>query len=57
MWQIPLGNTKMRAMNNTWGHYQDNRVEWLLDEPARTHLRTYLNAASWRSCSGAAPAA
>src|SRR5581483_9508644 len=28
MWQIPLGNTKMRAMNNTWGHYQDNRVEW-----------------------------
>ena len=34
----PLGNTKMRAMNNTWNHYQDNHVEWLLDEPARTHL-------------------
>ena len=30
--------------NNTWGHYQDNRVEWLLDEPARTHLRTYIDA-------------
>jgi hypothetical protein len=28
-WQIPLGNTKMRAMNNTWNHFQDNRVEWL----------------------------
>jgi hypothetical protein len=25
MWQIPLGNTKMRAQNNTTGHYQDNR--------------------------------
>jgi len=44
MWQIPLGNTKMRAMNNTWNHYQDNRVEWLLDEPARTHLQAYANA-------------
>ena len=44
MWQIPLGNTKMRAMNNTQHHYQDNRVEWLLDEPARTHLREYVNA-------------
>ena len=28
-----FGNTKMRAMNNTWNHYQDNRVEWLLDDP------------------------
>jgi hypothetical protein len=44
LWQIPYGNTKMRAMNNTWGHYQDNHVEWLLDEPARTHLQTYIDA-------------
>jgi hypothetical protein len=44
LWQIPQGNTKMRAMNNTWNHYQDNRVEWLLDEPARTHLATYIDA-------------
>jgi len=44
MWQIPLGNTKMRAQNNTWGHYQDNRPEWLLDEPARTHLAAYRDA-------------
>jgi hypothetical protein len=44
MWQIPYGNTKMRAMNNTWGHYQDNRVEWLLDDPGRTHLTEYLQA-------------
>ena len=44
MWQIPLGNTRMRTMNNTNHHYQDNRVEWLLDEPARTHLTEYVNA-------------
>jgi hypothetical protein len=44
MWQIPMGNTKMRAMNNTWNHYQDNRVEWLLDDPAGTHLRSYMDA-------------
>jgi len=41
MWQIPLGNTKMRAQNNTTGHYQDNRPEWLLDEPARIHLTAF----------------
>jgi hypothetical protein len=44
LWQIPFGNTRMRAMNNTWNHYQDNRVEWLLDEPSRTHLSEYVNA-------------
>jgi hypothetical protein len=44
MWQIPFGNTKMRAENNTTHHYQDNRVEWLLDDPSRTHLADYINA-------------
>ena len=44
LWQIPLGNTKMRAQNNTWGHYQDNRVEWLFDDPSRTHLQTYIDS-------------
>jgi hypothetical protein len=44
LWQIPLGNTKMRAMNNTWGHYQDNRVEWFLDDPTRAHLAAYVQA-------------
>ncbi len=44
MWQIPLGNTKMRAQNNTDGHYQDNRPEWLLDEPGRSHLAAFRDA-------------
>lgn len=41
VWQVPLGNTRMRAMNNTWGHYQDNRVEWILE---RSHLAAYARA-------------
>lgn len=43
MWQIPLGNTKLRTMNNSWDHYQDNRVEWLLDDATRAHLQDYIN--------------
>jgi hypothetical protein len=43
MWQIPLGNTRMRAENNTWGHYQDNRVETLLD-PSLATLIAYRDA-------------
>jgi hypothetical protein len=34
----------MRAMDNTRGHYQDNRVEWLLDDPSRAHLQEYARA-------------
>jgi hypothetical protein len=44
LWQAPLGTTKMRAMNNTDFHFQDNRVEKLLDEPSRARLQTYVNA-------------
>jgi len=44
MWQIPLGNTKMRTVDNTWGHYQDNRPEWFLDEDSRSHLLAYRDA-------------
>ncbi len=44
VWQIPLGNTKMRAMNDTWGHYQDNRAEWFLEDPGGTHLAMWRDA-------------
>jgi hypothetical protein len=40
-WQIPLGNT---FLDDTWGHYRDNRVQWLLGAGNRAHLRAYLNA-------------
>jgi hypothetical protein len=41
MWQIPLGNTEMRAEDNSWGHFQDNRVQWLLGRDSTRHLRQY----------------
>ena len=41
IWQIPLGNTEMRAENNTFGHFQDNRVQWLLGKGGERHLRQY----------------
>lgn len=44
LWQTPYGNTKFRAVDNTWQHFQDNKVEWLLDDPGREHLRTYRDA-------------
>ncbi len=44
LWQIPVGNTLYRAENNTYGHYQDNRVQWLLGSGWQTHLRSYIGA-------------
>ena len=44
MWQIPLGNRQMRAEDNTWGHLQDNRVEWLLGKHSARHLKAYRRA-------------
>jgi hypothetical protein len=44
LWQMPFGNTLYRAENNTWEHYQDNKVEWLLDDPSRAHLKAYAQA-------------
>ena len=38
-WQIPLGNS---SLDDTWDHYRDNRVEWLLG--SRAHLRAYVAA-------------
>jgi len=43
-WQIPLGNTLMSADDNTWGHFQDNRVQWLLGDSSRAHLGQYVAA-------------
>jgi hypothetical protein len=44
LWQVPMGNTKMRAENNTWEHYQDNKVEWLIGDTTRAHLNAYAQA-------------
>ena len=41
---MPLGNTVYRTLDNSDGHYQDNRVEWLLGEESRKHLSAYADA-------------
>jgi len=43
-WQIPLGNTLMRAENNSWDHFQDNRVQWLIGDGSRARLSQYVAA-------------
>ena len=42
--RIPVGNTKMRSVNNTFGHFQDNRVQTLLAPPKYRRLRAYRRA-------------
>jgi hypothetical protein len=44
LWQVPVGNTLMRAMNDTAYHYQDNKLQFLLGEGSRRYLRLYLRA-------------
>ncbi len=41
LWQLPLGNT---FLNDTWGHYRDNRVQWWLGAGSAAHLRATRNA-------------
>ena len=41
VWQVPLGNTKMRSCDNTPGHYQDNRVQYYLGD--KTHIEELKN--------------
>ena len=31
-------------LNDTWGHYRDNRVQWLLGPGSRAHLKAYIDA-------------
>ncbi len=44
LWQIPVGNQVMRAMNNAPGHYQDDIVQTFLNDPQRTRLAQYAGA-------------
>jgi hypothetical protein len=44
MWQVPLGNTIMRAMNDTPFHYQDNKVQFLLGDGSDQHISSYIKA-------------
>lgn len=42
LWQIPIGNM---AQNNTYGHYQDDKVDWFfahMDQVANAHIAALL---------------
>jgi hypothetical protein len=41
LWQLPLGNT---TLNNTWGHFRDNRVQWWLGGSSISHLGATRNS-------------
>ena len=44
LWQVPLGNTKTATCNNTNWHFQDNRVEFWLDDTPHANVSTYAAA-------------
>ncbi len=44
LWQVPIGNTLYRSVNNTYRHYQDNRVQYYLNDSSHQHLRDLANA-------------
>jgi hypothetical protein len=41
LWQLPVGDTHL---NNTWEHYQDNRLQWWFGPGSAAHLRATRNA-------------
>jgi hypothetical protein len=41
LWQLPVGDTRL---NNTWEHYQDNRLQWWLGADSAAHLRATRDA-------------
>jgi hypothetical protein len=42
LWQVPVGNTLYRSMDNSPGHYQDNRAQYWLGD--RRRLEEYVDA-------------
>jgi hypothetical protein len=41
LWQLPLGNTRL---DNSWDHFRDNRVQWLLGRGSARHLEATRNS-------------
>ncbi|WP_210494670.1 hypothetical protein [Patulibacter sp. SYSU D01012] len=44
LWQVPPGNTVSPVMDDTPGHYRDDKVQALLGAPGRPLLRRYRDA-------------
>jgi hypothetical protein len=39
LWQVPIGNTLYRTLNNTANHWQDNRVQYYLGQDTNQKLQ------------------
>lgn len=44
LWQMPIGNTLYRSMNNTAFHYQDNKAQYFLQSGNSAHIKEYADA-------------
>jgi hypothetical protein len=44
LWQVPPGNTVKKVMDDTPGHYRDDKVQALLGRKGRPLLKAYRNA-------------
>jgi hypothetical protein len=44
LWQLPVGNSLMRTVNNTNHHWQDNRAQYFLGGKSQQNLTAYVNA-------------
>ncbi|HEX2912514.1 MAG TPA: PA14 domain-containing protein [Chloroflexia bacterium] len=44
LWQVPIGNTVYRTMNNTTNHWQDNKVQYYLGSGNSSHLQDLANS-------------
>lgn len=43
LWQVPMGNTLYKSVNNTNLHWQDNRVQYYLNGTTNQHLQELAN--------------
>lgn len=44
LWQVPVGNTLYRSMNNTAHHWQDNKAQYYLNSAETQHLQDLINS-------------
>lgn len=43
-WQVPVGNTIYKSLNNSTNHYQDNHAQYFLQPENRQHIANFADA-------------
>jgi len=44
LWQVPIGNTLYKSMNNTTHHWQDNKAQYYLNDTSYQHVQDLANS-------------